>query len=59
MVNLKLVVEKKRVLLDWREIGKRRRITRINKTVIFPQIDRYVYSISQIQSQNLVPIWYK
>ena len=32
-------------------------ITRIYKTVIFPQIDRYVYSISQ--SQNLVPIWHK
>ena len=31
-------------------------ITRIYKTVIFPQIDRYVYSISQ--SQNLVPIWH-
>ena len=25
MVNSKLVVEKKRVLLDWRENGKRRR----------------------------------
>jgi hypothetical protein len=36
------------VLLDWRENGKRRRrINRIYKTVIFPQIDRYVYSISQ------------
>jgi hypothetical protein len=34
-------------------------ITRIYKTVIFPQIDRYVYSISQTQSQNLVPIWHK
>ena len=33
-------------------------ITRIYKTVIFPQIDRYVYSISQTQSQNLVSIWH-
>jgi hypothetical protein len=35
-------------------------IAHIYKTVIFPQIDRYIYSISQTRSQNFVPIiWHK
>jgi hypothetical protein len=35
MVNSKLVVEKKRVLLDWRENGKRKRRTLLSVTPMF------------------------
>jgi hypothetical protein len=35
MVNSKLVVEKKRVLLDWRESGKRRRLDPMHVSIFW------------------------